>query len=143
MNKAVITVLAALVIGAGAFMITRDKDEPVETNSAQQTANPTSQTTEQSDAEEESPAAVITYTNDGFSPQTLTVSSGDTVTVKNESSRTIQFDSDPHPAHTENTELNVDTIRPGQSKSFTANRTGTFGYHDHLDDSETGTIIVE
>lgn len=84
----------------------------------------------------------ITYTNNGFEPNSLTVKKGTVVTVNNESSRNVQFSSNDHPAHTDNTEMNLGTLAPGESDSYTATAVGTWGYHDHLDENETGTITV-
>lgn len=87
-------------------------------------------------------AATITFTNNGFNPSQLTVQKGAVITVKNESSEPVQFSSDDHPTHTKETEMNLQTLQPGQSASFTITRVGTWGFHDHLDDSMTGTITV-
>ena len=54
----------------------------------------------------------------------------------------MQFDSDPHPVHTDDTELNVGHVEPGGSMTFTVNKTGTHGYHNHLNPGDTGTIIA-
>jgi plastocyanin len=140
--KNIIIILSAILIIAGvAYTLLKEDD--------QKTDNPASQSTSQNnvqdsqDTDSTSDSAAITFDGNAFSPETLNVNVGDTITVKNDSSRTIQFDSDPHPAHTDNTDLNVDTIRAGQSKSFSVTRTGTFGYHDHLSPGVTGTIVVK
>jgi len=93
-------------------------------------------------ASDQSSGATITYSDNGFSPATLTVKAGTKVTIKNTSSRDMQFDSDPHPAHTDDPELNVGIVSPGQSMTFTVTTTGTHGYHNHLNPSDTGTIVV-
>lgn len=85
----------------------------------------------------------VEYTDTGFSPATTTVKAGTTVTFKNSSSSALQLDSDPHPAHTDNTELNVGAIAPGQTQSVTLNTKGTWGYHNHLNPSDKGKVIVE
>ena len=85
---------------------------------------------------------VITYTNDGFTPTEPMVKKGGTVTVRNNSSRDLQFSSDPHPAHTGEAELNLPRLAPGKSTSFTVTRTGSFGFHDHLAEQYTGTLMV-
>lgn len=85
----------------------------------------------------------ITYSDSGFTPKTVTVHSGDTVTLKNTSSQSVQFDSDPHPVHTNNPELNVGEVPSGQSSSFTVSTKGTHGYHNHLNPGQTGTIVVD
>lgn len=55
----------------------------------------------------------------------------------------MQFDSDPHPAHTTNPELNVGSVPPGEQMSFVVDTKGTFGYHNHLNPAQKGTIVVE
>lgn len=89
------------------------------------------------------PIPTITYEDTGFAPSVLTVRSGETVVVKNASASYMQFQSHPHPVHTDNTELNVGTVAPGESKTFTPTKTGTWGYHNHLDFSQMGTLVVE
>lgn len=128
-RKIAIIVVALLVIGAGVyFMVQQNSTTP-------QSSSPAADTQEV--------AATITYTDSGYAPETITVKSGQTIAIKNESSTQTQFDSDPHPIHTTNAELNVEIIEPGEVKTFTVTKTGTFGYHNHLNPSQTGTIIIE
>ncbi len=101
---------------------------------------------------------IVIYTDSGFSPNTLRIKLGETVTFKNQSSRAMWPASDHHPTHrlysgtslaehcpdTEGTAFDACTgIQPGNSWSFTFNKKGTWPYHDHLNPSFTGTIIVE
>lgn len=147
-GAAVVLVVAA---GFGVYSLVskEDADQHDHTSESSDHSHDTSSETESStpadtgSEEASSEATVITYTNSGFSPKVITVTSGTTVTIKNESSRNMQFDSDPHPAHTTNEELNVEDVAPGQSQTFVVKRTGTFGYHNHLNASQTGTIIVK
>jgi plastocyanin len=88
-------------------------------------------------------AATITYGKNGFSPATTTVKSGDSVTFANNSSEDIQVDSDPHPVHTDDTDLNVGMISPGQSQTVVLTKKGTFGFHNHLDPSDTASITIQ
>jgi len=97
---------------------------------------------DQTVSSEETVATTITFTNEGFMPSTVTVKKGTTVTVKNESNQRVQFSSDDHPTHRLNTEMNLDVLEPGESASFTAETVGTHGFHDHIDDSKTGTLVV-
>ena len=146
MKKGIIIGVVILVLaGAGVgYALTRKKSTPVTTTN---TTTPATTTTDSSSTtpttDNKTTETVITYSDNGFSPASITVKSGSTVTIKNTSSHTMQFDSDPHPAHTGNQELNEGIIGAGKSGSFVVTRTGTFGYHNHLDDSETGTIIVQ
>jgi plastocyanin len=137
-----------VLVGAGiGYKMTHKTATPTSTNTTAATTTTEStaaESTETPDSTESTTStATITYSNSGFSPETITVKTGDTVTIKNTSSRTVEFDSDPHPAHTTNTELNVNKVAAGQSETFKVVRTGTFGYHNHLNASETGTIIVQ
>lgn len=91
---------------------------------------------------EQPTSATIVFTNDGFSPQELEVKVGTVVTVRNESSTRVQFSSDDHPTHLENQGMNLRVLNPGESASFTADKVGTWGFHDHIDDSMTGTLVV-
>ena len=86
---------------------------------------------------------LITYTDSGFSPAQVSVKAGDTVTFKNDSAANVQVNSAPHPAHTQFPELNVGSIAAGESKTVTFTTAGTKKYHNHLDASQSGTIVVE
>jgi plastocyanin len=147
----IVAVIAVLLVAGGAFALTRKSSNktspsPTTTTTTQPTQNSNDSTqtpaTQQQTANPDN-STTITYGNDSFGPTTLTVKSGTTITIKNNSSRILQFDSNPHPEHTDNPELNVGTISPGQSKTLTVTKTGTFGYHNHLNPSDTGTLEVQ
>ena len=98
--------------------------------------------------------AVVTYTASGFSPTTVTISKGESVTWKNESNRRMWVASAVHPTHTIYPEqTDVDCLGSsfdacagagvGASYEFTFNEVGTWKYHNHLGVFNTGTIIVE
>ncbi len=147
MKAVIIAIVALLVIAGGVFALTNKSDKKVETKQDTTQSTPAETNNNPNDQQNtnvnEQNGTTITYSNDGFSPTTLTVKAGSTITVKNTSSRTLQFASDPHPAHTDNSELNVGSISTGESKSFTINKTGNFSFHNHLNPSEKGTIAVE
>lgn len=128
----VVTGLVALALIIGGVIVLKGNEAEVR--------NQTSQTTTKTQAPQ--PANLITYSDSGFSPSTLGVKSGDSLTIKNSSSSSVQIQSNPHPIHTDNEELNVGEIAPGQSKSFTPSKVGSWGYHNHLDPTQTGTIVV-
>ncbi len=86
---------------------------------------------------------VVTYSDSGFSPAVLTVKVGESVEFKNDSATNIQVNSAPHPTHTQFPELNIGQIAPGESKSVTFTAAGTKKYHNHLNASENGSIVVE
>ncbi|MDP3992314.1 MAG: plastocyanin/azurin family copper-binding protein [Nanoarchaeota archaeon] len=100
---------------------------------------------------------VIEITSSGFTPGTLTINKGDTVTW-------INMDTEPHwpasafhPYHTvypgsdikkcgtaeESTIFDAcQNLAPGESYSFTFNEVGSWGFHDHLNANSFGKIIV-
>lgn len=131
MNKKIawiIGILIVIVIGVGIYIAMPKNTSP----STSTSTNSNSQT----------PAATVTYSTSGFSPASVTVKSGDTVAIKNTSSQALQMDSNPHPAHTDDTDLNVGSVPTGQTVTFTVTKKGTFGFHNHLNPSDTGSITV-
>jgi len=83
----------------------------------------------------------VFYTNSGFSPKTLTVNTGTTVTFANKTERPMWVASNPHPVHTDFSAF--DQKRRGDTYSFTFNESGTYVLHNHLFPTQGGTIIVE
>jgi len=159
MNAKVIwAVLAILIIGAiGWYAFSAERAvAPTEADAA---AN-----TEPAPAEETSGdepfAALITYTDDGFSPASVTVNRGETVRFVNQSARGMWVGSDDHPTHTQydgtstrehcadgtNTTGTFDQCRAaatGESWEYAFEKSGTFGFHNHMGASNTGTVIVQ
>ena len=140
MNKTgiAIALIAVLVIGGGVFILTQSSDDAPNTSTTQSTNQ-----SSPSSASEETPANTIVYTDNGFNPETVQTTVGSTITVKNDSSRILQFSSDPHPEHTDEDELNLSSLAPGKSTTFSASRTGTFGFHNHLNEDHTGKLVVQ
>ncbi len=83
--------------------------------------------------------AVLTSFNIGaanFSPATLTVKIGTTVTWKNN-------DNVAHTATSDNgTTFNTGDIAAGASKTYTTNLAGTFPYHCTYHPGMTGSLVV-
>ena len=128
-----------------------------------------------SDLEENSPAIevninnVIEITSSGFSPSTLTISKGDTVTFINKDTEEHWPASATHPIHTDYRGGSYDEpgsyqgslacrsegvtktgafdachgLAAGESWSFTFNEVGSWKYHDHIKLESFGTIIVQ
>lgn len=136
----VIAVLA--IAGLTVFALSNQRETPqtADTTSRSEAAEQTTTTDEAAPTPSERMS--ITYTDNGFEPADITVKKGTVITVKNESSNDVQFSSADHPTHRENAEMNLKTLSPGESDSYTASRPGTWGYHDHIDESMTGTVTV-
>lgn len=136
----VIAVLAIAGLTVFALSNQRETTQTADMTSRSEAAEQTTTTDEAAPTPSERMS--ITYTDNGFEPADITVKKGTVITVKNESSKNVQFSSPDHPTHRENTEMNLKTLSPGESDSYTASEPGTWGYHDHLDESMTGTVTV-
>lgn len=145
MKKGLVAFGAILIVtGTIFFVLTNKGTAPAPANGVQSPDNsPSLQPTDTTTNTDTAPAVVITYTNDGFSPKSVTAKVGDVIEVNNQSSQSLQFSSDSHPAHIKNTELNQSTISAGGSQTFTVTKKGTFGFHNHLDSRQSGTLTVE
>lgn len=86
--------------------------------------------------------ATIEYSDNGFSPEEVKVKVGQRVDYKNSSSKAVQVNSDPHPVHTTFPILNLNFVAQGETKSIVFDKAGTYKYHNHLNASERGTIVV-
>lgn len=102
----------------------------------------------------------ITYTDTGFSPKSVSVPLGATVTWVNNSSQGMWVASNPHPTHTgyDGTAMSQHcqmggpssnsvfdecvSVPAGGSWSFVFGKTGTWGFHNHLSPNLTGSVTV-
>jgi plastocyanin len=132
-----IGVIVVLVIVGLVLAGNRDNSSP------SPSVQPTASTQAQASESPSQSAATITYDSSGFHPDSTTVKSGDSVTFVNKSSAEIQVDSNPHPVHTDDTDLNVGSIAPGQSVTVTLTKKGTFGLHNHLSPGNTTKITIQ
>ncbi len=100
----------------------------------------------------------VTYGEKGFSPASVTIAKGDTVTFINSTvERPLWVGADEHPDHVEydstdrSTHCAVGYTGPkpfdqcgkGNSYSFTFTKTGSFDYHNHASAQFEGVVIVQ
>ena len=86
----------------------------------------------------------IVITEDGFTPESLTVSVGTTIKFVNSDTYWHWPASDPHPSHTFYSELDPkQPIKPGTVWEVTLSKAGTWGLHDHLAPYVIGSITVK
>lgn len=90
-----------------------------------------------------SPADVISIESNRFIPTSTTVSVGDSITFTNNDTTAHQISSDPHPTHTIYPPLNLELLNTGESGNVAFTKKGIFGYHDHLNPSIKGQVVVE
>lgn len=144
----IVTGLVAIALVIGSVVVLRNDKAEAPTNQNQpatsQTSNGTANSTDSSNTTTQQREAKATIVYDGtlFSPSQVTIKKGDSVEIKNNSQKTIEVYSTPHPVHTDNPELNVGQIKAGETKVVTLSKIGSWGYHNHLDTSQAGTIVV-
>ena len=174
MTKILIGVGVLVVFGGGAYYYTQSSQEnseqgevmePAESPEGNQAGPPQSGEASlggEEGAMEENEGTmtdghVIAYTDNGYSPSTFTISKGDTVTFKNESSRDMWPATAIHPSHTVYPGSGIgkcDTLKeanifdacrriaPGGEYAFMFGEAGEWNYHDHLRATNWGTITV-
>lgn len=141
MKKVLVGILVLSLVGGGVYVFAiRDTSEPASDGHTDHTH---SEETSSSSSSPESADVVIIYTNSGFNPTNYTVKSGGTVTVQNDSNSVLDFASNDHPAHTDNSEMNIGEITSGTSATFMPKTAGTWGFHNHENDLHSGTLVVE
>ena len=159
----VATVLAIIVaLGLGWYLISSDSfvvpNIQTPSNTEGVTAGmpvPGTQTPETEVIQTAPMGATVIYTAQGFSPSSVTIAKGATVTFVNESGGPMWVASGPHPAHTgysgtertahcpDTAGVAFDQCAVGDSYTFTFERAGTWPYHDHVNASKFGKVIVE
>lgn len=173
MNKNIIygIIVVVIVLIAGFFLFNQDRTEQTQnnTNNTNSTdtlnnddsnttdiippSNMNTETTTQANSPAEEPTVPdgndvavfeIAYNGTAFSPPQLTIKNGDVVIFKNESDKSFWPASGPHPVHTNYPEFDAKkSIGPGQKYEFKFTKTGEWPFHDHLNPSATGKIIVK
>ena len=85
----------------------------------------------------------VTYTNNGFVPNVLTVNVGTAVTFTNVSVRSMWVASALHPTHQILPGFDeLASVAKGGTYTYTFAKVGTWKYHNHVGPSDTGTVIV-
>lgn len=135
MRNLIIAAVVIVILALGYFFLMKGKGTSTPSNS--QTANACDK------APTVTRALTITYSSSGFSPALVSITSGGSLTVKNTSGKDLSFNSNPHPVHTDDTDLNIGAIGSGAEKTITVTKTGCFGYHNHLSPNEGGKILIK
>lgn len=159
--KTVFTILVIIALaGIGGYFFLRTpvvpsapSAEKTPANSANEQETPQPQDQNTSSPAEETVNVVI-YSDSGYSPKTITIKVGESITFKNQSSKSMWPASAMHPTHRVypttggclgSTFDACRGVQSGDSWSFQFDIPGTWKYHDHLNpsSSNSGTVIVE
>jgi plastocyanin len=87
--------------------------------------------------------AVVRITQQGFQPATVTVEQGTKVTWINDDANLHQVAANPYPKSTDLPRLKSEILNNAQTYVYTADTVGTFGYHDQLNPTINGTLVVQ
>lgn len=153
--KKILLIIVGLVVVLGSWMFLKNKEE-VAINTPTPSVSPEPTTSPSPDISKN----VVTYTDSGYKPNTITIKKGETVVWKNESSSQMWTASAIHPTHkaypgTDISLCGAQTliaismfdscagVVSGQSWSFKFDNVGIWGYHNHLNSSKFGKVVVE
>lgn len=139
MGKFLIVIIVVVVIAGVLVLGTKKNPNQAPTQSGSQ-----SQQTVTAPAQEQKQSEVIvTVTSSGFVPQTVTIKAGIKVVWMNKSGGPVTVNSVVHPTHLVYPPLNLGEFGDGSSVQLVFDKPGTYSYHNHLNPSQTGTIVVE
>ena len=165
--KAVLAIIVILILAAGAYaLFNKPAAAPAAVETATTTdtaATDTNTTSGDAGASVSAGGSVtvgqpvtITYDGTSFSPKTVTIKVGQSVTWVNQSSNQMWIASNPHPLHngydgtTEQQHCApgytgaapLDECAANNSFTFTFTKVGTWGYHNHEGAEDGGTVVV-
>lgn len=124
MSKIIIALVVIVLLVVGyVFVLPKTKNITQDQSSVPSTSQTSGQT-------------AVTIENMAFSPTTLTVKVGDSVTWTNK-------DSFEHTVTADDGSFDTGAIGSGQSKSVTFDKAGIFTYHCNIHPNMTATIVVE
>lgn len=149
-------IIAIIVLGGGYWLWTSSEDTgtniPANTTPGGSSAATSTGTTSGSTAPM---TATVTYDGNSFSPQSVTVRRGGTVTWVNSSGESMWIASAQHPTHTAYDGTTREDHCPDPAGeafdqcaggtgnySFTFDKTGAWNYHDHLNPTVFGSVRV-
>lgn len=99
-------------------------------------------------------SATVSYSANGFSPSSVTIKVGGTVTFVDQGTGKMWVASAQHPTHTaysgttlsehcdDAADVSFDQCKNGPTYSFTFNKAGTWRYHNHSQASHFGSVTV-
>ena len=137
-----IVTVTIIVVVAGIFLISGKKTQvstPTTTPVTQ--SKPTTVVTPSSAEVKEHIVAVL---DTGFSPALVTIKLGDRVIwVNRTSGAAVTVNSADHPTHQVYPPLNLGEFKKNQSVQLVFEKLGAYKYHNHLNPSQTGIIVVQ
>ncbi len=172
MKKALVIIIVLFVLGGGGYYLyqknqtkapgedqalSQQTPPPADDNQAAPAvpsntnpANPTSAPKGTFSSGEGEPAAPdiqvweVGFDGEQFTPKSVNIKVNDWVFFKNKSSVDFWPASNPHPTHTGYSDFDAGKkIAAGATFKFQFTKAGSWGYHDHLNPSIGGTVVVK
>ncbi|MBI2310097.1 cupredoxin domain-containing protein [Candidatus Collierbacteria bacterium] len=135
-TKTILGIVAVLAVVAVVVFVGKSGknlyQSPTQPKSSTPAGSTTVQTTES-----------VTLTSSGFEPQSLTVKVGTKMVWTNQSGTVAAVNSASHPTHLVYPLLNLGNFGNGETLALVFDQPGTYKYHNHLNASQTGVVVVE
>ena len=150
MNKVALTILFLVLLAAlgyGIYLRQQDGQSFIQNSSTSPSAGAGEQVSPSTDTGTPAPSApkyLVRMTDSGFSPSSLAIKTGESVTFVNDSDTLRWPASGMHPTHL--ICPGFDALRglaKGETYSFTFNVVKVCPFHDHLNPSLHGSITVQ
>ena len=138
-SKVIIGIIIVLVILGGGYYAWHKHSEMQQSTAMQNMTMPTQSQSQKSSAgstAQPKTADAVTIKNFAFSPVTITVKAGQSVTWTNE-------DSIGHSATADDNSWDTGVLSQGQSKAITFAKAGTYTYHCSVHPNMKATVIVQ
>jgi len=147
-NSYLVAVIIALLALGGFILykkqISQPKVKEVEQKITVKEEPKKPESTESGKTTEEMADNQITYMDSGFSPVSINIKLGETVTWKNDSSDLMWVASAIHPIHAEYPGFDqLKGSEKGTTYSFKFEKAGTWKFHNHLNPGKVGIVVVE
>ena len=138
-SKVILAILVVAVVAIGGYFLLSNQSG----NNGSQNQDGQTTTATPTEAVMTQEETAVTVTADGYEPKSVTIKTGGRVVWTNKSGGPVTVNSDAHPTHLLYPFLNLGKFDDGSSVSVTFDKAGTYTYHNHLDASMTGTVVVE
>jgi len=141
-NKTLIAIIVTLIlIGAAVVVLGKLGNKPAQPSSV--TSQPSTPAQGTGGTVPKETIVNVNLTSSGFDPKTVTIKTGTRVIWINKSGAAATVNSAVHPTHQVYPPLNLGEFPDGSSVQLVFDKPGTYNYHDHLNPSRTGTVVVE
>ena len=143
MNSKLLLIIIALIVVFGAFIFLGNKKTSPTTPTNQSDSIKSGVSTTPAATEANSQVANVILGDSGFVPKDITVKQRTMVVWINKSGKAATVNSVDHPTHQLYPFLNLGEFPNSSSLQVVFDKAGRYGYHNHNNASQTGTVTVE